>query len=142
MRLKHISAHFLSVLTGLSDTPELDVPRFSFVLMQLDCTEVGAEELFRLPFPEGLVALPAEALVEDELVESLRIGFVRSMLEGGDFKRSVTGKSSTLFSLMLPVLVELPSNTIKGRFLPLSALELHKNIKKAMCLKETLERFM
>lgn len=94
-----------------------------------------------LPFPVGLVALPAEAMVEDELVEdpeSLRIGFVRLMLEGGDFKRSVTGKSSALFSLMLPVLVELPSNTIKGRFLPLSALELHKNIKKVMYLNETL----
>lgn len=83
-----------------------------------------------LPFPVGLLALPAEAREEDEFVEdpeSLRIGLLILMLEGGDFKRSVGGKSSTLFSLMLPVLVELPSNTIKGRFLPLSPLELVVN---------------
>lgn len=103
------------------------------MLSQLDCPDDGDEELFRLPFPVGLLALPAEARVEEEFVqdpESLRIGLLRLMLEGGAFKRSVTGKSSALFSLMLPVLVELPSNTIKGRFLPLSVLELQQKIKE------------
>lgn len=115
----HISVHALVVLTGLSGAPEPDAPRFSFMLMQLDCTSDGAE-----PFPVGLLALPAEVWEEDEFPESFRIGLLRLMLEGGDFKRSVTGNSSARFNLMLPVLVELPSNTIKGRFLPLSVLEL------------------
>lgn len=59
--------------------------------------------------------------------DSLRMGLVRLMLEGGGFKRSVTagpGESPALFSLTLAVLEELPSNTIRGLFLPLSVAEL------------------
>lgn len=125
----------MCVLTGLSGTPEFDAPRFSFVLMQLDCTGDADEEIFRLPFPVGLLTLPAEARDKDEFgedPESLRIGLLRLMLEGGDFKRSVTGKSSARFNLMPPVLVELPSNTIKGLFLPLSVLELQQTIIRNM----------
>lgn len=104
-----------------------------FVL--LECPE----EL-RLPLPVGLLVAPeadagvrvedtvdedGEQFVEDP--ESLRMGLVRLILEGGGFKRSATAddeKSSGFFSLTLPVLEELPSNTISGLFLPLSVLEL------------------
>lgn len=65
-----------------------------------------------------------------EVPESLRMGFVRLMLETGGFSRSVVtgaGEGSGFFSLTLPVLVELLSNTINGLFLPLSPLELRPN---------------
>lgn len=74
-----------------------------------------------------------EEFEEEQLVEvpeSLRMGFVRLILETGGFIRSVaTGAAevSGFFSFTLPVLVELPSNTINGLFLPLSVLELKQN---------------
>lgn len=65
-----------------------------------------------------------------EVPESLRMGFVRLMLETGGFSRSVvTGaaEGSGFFSLTPPMLAELPSNTISGLFLPPSLLELKPN---------------
>lgn len=86
-----------------------------------------------------------EEFEEEQFVEvpvSLRMGFVRLMLETGGFILSVaTGAAevSAFFSFTPPVLVELPSNTINGLFLPLSVLELKQN---SYNIRDTLDILM
>lgn len=114
-------------------SPSLGDVRFSLDVVLFEC----AEELAVLESLQGLLGpAPGEdtgVLLEEleeefvEVPESLRMGFVRLMLDTGGFSRSVVtgaGEGSGFFILTLPVFVELPSNTINGLFLPLSLLEL------------------
>lgn len=128
---------FSVILTAVSCSPSLGDERFSLDVVLFECSE----ELAAFEWLQGLLGLAPgddtgvllEEFEEEQFVEvpvSLRMGFVRLMLETGGFIRSVvTGAAevSAFLSFTPPVLVELPSNTINGLFLPLSALELKQN---------------
>lgn len=84
-----------------------------------------------LPFPAGLLAVPpggltgARAGLRAGAAASLRTG-LEKVPQGGGLSRSTPAGGSGFFSLMVPVLVELPSNTISGLFRVFSLLELQR----------------